>query len=178
MAARLKLFAARMGFFDTVVATTSRKAALDAWGVHQDLFKSGDAVETQDPAAYAALEEPGVVFRRTVASAEPYAVAAALTAERLVPKGTAKSKSASTPADAVAPRPPPPPDRSALDSAERALKDAERERERARHSVAARHAALEREAEAIEAEHARLVRQAERTRAKAEADFVRRGGAA
>ncbi len=175
MAARLKVFAARMGFFDTVVAVSSRKAALDAWGVNQDLFKSGDAVETQDVVAVqAALANPGVVLRRSVGSSAPYAETATVDAERLAPTGTAKHKG--KPAAKPAPPPPPPPDRSALDAAEKGLADAERDRDRTRHALAARRAALEREAEEVEVEHARLLRQAEKARVKAEADFVRRGG--
>ncbi len=50
-AAQLKVFAARLGFFETLVAAPSRKAALQAWGAHQDLFKDGTAAATADPAA-------------------------------------------------------------------------------------------------------------------------------
>ena len=48
MAARLKTFVTSDGLTDYVVATTSRPKALEAWGSHQDLFKTGLARETDD----------------------------------------------------------------------------------------------------------------------------------
>ncbi|HEY5072122.1 MAG TPA: hypothetical protein VII63_08830 [Caulobacteraceae bacterium] len=41
--ARLKVFTTRMGFFETVVAAPSQKAALAAWGTAQNLFADGAA---------------------------------------------------------------------------------------------------------------------------------------
>jgi hypothetical protein len=38
---RLKVFAAQFGFQDSVVAASSQKAALDAWGIRQNLFAEG-----------------------------------------------------------------------------------------------------------------------------------------
>ena len=46
---RIKVFKTRIGFRDLVVATSSQKAALEAWDVSQDLFKSGEAAITDDP---------------------------------------------------------------------------------------------------------------------------------
>jgi hypothetical protein len=46
-----KVFRTRIGFQDWVVATTSKKAALAAWNVSRDLFRTGDAEQTNDPAA-------------------------------------------------------------------------------------------------------------------------------
>ena len=67
--ARLKVFSATIGFFDTVVATPSRRAALEAWGARQDLFGEGLAAATDDPAAKAAaLAHPGTVLRRAAGS--------------------------------------------------------------------------------------------------------------
>lgn len=55
-----KVFRARIGFKDWVVATTSQKAALAAWKVSQNLFRSGDAEQTDDPAAVkAAMSDIG-----------------------------------------------------------------------------------------------------------------------
>jgi len=63
--ARLKVFVTSDGLTDYVVATGSRPKALDAWGVRQDLFKEGQARETDDPAlTEAALARPGEVLRR------------------------------------------------------------------------------------------------------------------
>jgi hypothetical protein len=65
MAPRLKVFVTSDGLTDYVVATTSRVKALAAWGSHQDLFKTGHARETDDPALVkAATAKPGEVLRR------------------------------------------------------------------------------------------------------------------
>lgn len=68
MAARLKVFAWSDGFHRFTVAATSRPKALEAWGVAQDLFKSGLAAEVTDgPDHKAALAAPGTVIRTGVA---------------------------------------------------------------------------------------------------------------
>ena len=65
--ARLKVFQARLGFHDSVVATTSRPKALAAWGVRQDLFAEGMAGETDDPEAVAAaVAQPETPLLRPV----------------------------------------------------------------------------------------------------------------
>jgi hypothetical protein len=65
MAARLKVFVTSDGLTDYVVAVSSRAKALAAWGVRQDVFKEGQAHETDDPALVkAALAQPGEVLRR------------------------------------------------------------------------------------------------------------------
>jgi flagellar motility protein MotE (MotC chaperone) len=63
--AKLKVFITSDGLTDYVVAASSRPKALAAWGVHQDLFKIGQARETDDPALVeAASAQPGEVLRR------------------------------------------------------------------------------------------------------------------
>ncbi|MDB5494707.1 MAG: hypothetical protein JWP86_2044 [Phenylobacterium sp.] len=65
MAARLKVFVTSDGLTDYVVAASSKPKALAAWGSHQDLFKTGLARETDDPALVkAAMKRPGEVLRR------------------------------------------------------------------------------------------------------------------
>ncbi|MDB5419019.1 MAG: hypothetical protein JWP50_2438 [Phenylobacterium sp.] len=65
MAARLKVFVTSDGLTDYVVAASSKPKALAAWGSHQDLFKTGLARETDDPALVeAATKRPGEVLRR------------------------------------------------------------------------------------------------------------------
>ena len=55
-----KVFRTHIGFRDWVVAATSRKAALAAWNVSRDLFRTGEAEETTDPAAVkAAMSDIG-----------------------------------------------------------------------------------------------------------------------
>lgn len=69
MAARLKVFVSSDGMTDYVVAASSRPKALAAWGGRQDLFKTGLAHETDDPALIkAALAKPGEVLRRPAGS--------------------------------------------------------------------------------------------------------------
>jgi hypothetical protein len=69
MAARLKVFVTSDGMTDYVVAASSRPKALAAWGSHQDLFKTGLARETDDPALIkAATAQPGEVLRRPAGS--------------------------------------------------------------------------------------------------------------
>jgi len=69
MAARLKVFVTSDGLTDYVVATTSRPKALEAWGSHQDLFKTGLAHETDDKdLVKAATGQPGQVLKRAAGS--------------------------------------------------------------------------------------------------------------
>ena len=65
----LKVFQAHMGFYDTVVAAPSQKAALEAWGTRPGEFAKGFAKVTNDPVAVeSALAHPGVVLRRPFGS--------------------------------------------------------------------------------------------------------------
>lgn len=65
MAPRLKVYVTSDGLTDYVVAVSSKAKALAAWGSHQDLFKTGTARETDDPALVkAATARPGEVLRR------------------------------------------------------------------------------------------------------------------
>ena len=65
MAPRLKVFTWSDGFHSHPVAVSSRPKALAAWGVGQDLFKSGYAREvTSGPDYDAAMASPGQVMRR------------------------------------------------------------------------------------------------------------------
>jgi len=64
-----KVFRAHLGFYDTIVAATSQKAALAAWGAAPAEFAHGFAKVTTDPKAVAAaLRQPGVVLRRPYGS--------------------------------------------------------------------------------------------------------------
>lgn len=56
----MKVFRTKIGFDDYVVATSSKKAALEAWDVTRDLFANGEAEQTDDPKAIdVALTNPG-----------------------------------------------------------------------------------------------------------------------
>ena len=64
------MFETHLGFYEAVVAAPSQKAALAAWGTHQDLFREGIARETRDKQAKdAALEVPGRVLLRPAGTA-------------------------------------------------------------------------------------------------------------
>lgn len=47
------MFETQIGFDRWVVATSSKKLALEAWDVTRDLFADGDAAQTDDPKAIA-----------------------------------------------------------------------------------------------------------------------------
>lgn len=57
---RIKVFQTHIGFDDWVVATSSKKNALEAWDVSRNLFATGEAFQTDDPKAIeAALSNLG-----------------------------------------------------------------------------------------------------------------------
>lgn len=90
MAPRLKVFVTSDGLTDYVVAASSRPKALAAWGAHQDLFKTGGARETEDPALMkAATAQPGEVLRRPADSKG--ALAKVARAKPAKPKGPSKA---------------------------------------------------------------------------------------
>jgi len=69
MARKLKTFITNSGFFELAVAAPSMKAALEAWGIDQDLFAQGFAKQTLDADTVAATAAaPGMVLRRPVGS--------------------------------------------------------------------------------------------------------------
>jgi len=72
---RLKVFRAHLGFYDTIVAASSRPKALEAWGATQNLFAHGWAEETKDAGAVkSALARPYVVLRRPFGESGPWSV--------------------------------------------------------------------------------------------------------
>jgi len=129
---KLKVFGARFGFYDTVVAAPSQAAALKAWGTRQNLFASGDAKLSEDEAAVAAaLQNPETPLRRAVGSNDPFQLEpTGLPKIPDAPKAVRTKRAAKT-TSASSKRPPV--DRSALDVAEAALRrfDEARKREEA-----------------------------------------------
>jgi colicin import membrane protein len=66
---RLKVFRDHIGFYDTIVAAPSQKAALAAWGAKPSEFAHGFAAVTKEKdAVEAALANPGIVLKRTFGS--------------------------------------------------------------------------------------------------------------
>lgn len=73
MARKLKTYTTSAGFFDLAVAAPSMKAALEAWGARNDLFRQGFASLSEDPAIVAAtMAKPGIVLRRAVGTRDPF----------------------------------------------------------------------------------------------------------
>ena len=130
---KLKVFQAQFGFYDTVVAAPSRAAALQAWGVNQNLFASGEATVTTDEAAIeAATAHPETPLRRAVGSTAPFALEPTSLPD--VPDAPKKAPSKAVAKAKLAAPAKPPSDRSHLDAAERALGalDEDRKREEAK----------------------------------------------
>jgi hypothetical protein len=153
-ARRLKVFLARIGFHDSVVAAPSQAAALRAWGVHQNLFADGQAKIAEDAdAVAAALAHPETPLRRAIGSTEPFGLDGGLARIDAPPKAAKGRRNA--PAKPVKP----PPDRSKLDAAEAALAKVETGRKRALDRVLRQREALD--AEEAEARESWDQRQAE-----------------
>lgn len=141
---RLKVFQAHLGFFDTVVAAPSKKAALEAWGSRQDLFRDGTAAIATDPKAVrAAVEKPGVVLKRLSGSKDDFVEQPDL------PKTGPVSRAKPTKNHATK-QPARKPDRSKLDAAEHALKELKQRRQQARAEFAEREKSLRQQKQAQE----------------------------
>ena len=79
MAARrpLKVYRTTIGFHDAYIATTSQKAALEAWGSERNLFSMGAAQVVTDPALTAEpLAHPGRIIRVSRGNLEAHLKAA------------------------------------------------------------------------------------------------------
>jgi hypothetical protein len=159
-AQKLKVFQARFGFYDVVVAAPSQAAAQRVFGTRQNLFASGDAkVTLEKEVVAAATARPGALLRRAIGSTAPYEE----DPKELPPT---PHKAAAQRQARAAPRPParpPPPNRSALDAAETALARLEDARAREEEGFEREREALaEREKEARKAFAARRARAAAR----------------
>ena len=175
-APRLKVYAATMGFYETVVAAPNQTAALKAWGVRRNLLADDTAVVVDDDAvAAAALAQPGVVLRRAIGSNDAYTADAP--AKLDVPKRPASAARGKGPAKKPQP-PKPPADRTARNTAERAVEALAAEHRRETAAIDRRRAELEAEAtaagRAFAARDKGLAREVERARAA----FRKAGGSA
>lgn len=150
MARKLKVFRAHLGFYDTIVAASSQKAALEAWGAGANEFHQGFAAETKEPALIAAaLERPGIVLRRqfgTKGAFEPDAPS--LTASKVSAKHRATRESARRKRESEAAR-------KAV-KAER--ETAKRERDEKVREIEHRQIELQKERDAVEEEFRRSAR--------------------
>lgn len=135
MAARLKVFVTSDGLTDYVVAVSSRAKALAAWGIRQDVFKEGQAHETDDPALVkAAMAQPGAVLRKPADARA-----------RLVTLKPAKAAKPAGPTKAQ---------RRRVADLEAKLADLGAAHERALAGVEAERAALDRRGQALDERHA------------------------
>src|SRR5690349_16493391 len=106
MALKLKTFVTSNGLMDFIVATTSKAKALAAWGVGQDLFKVGQAHETDDPdLVEAATAEPGTVIRRPATTQAAIRALKPAVVERRAPKPAPAARAAVAEAPARKPAP-------------------------------------------------------------------------
>ena len=170
----LKVFAARLGFYDTVVAVPSQAAALKAWGTRQNLFADGVARAEEDEAAIeAARAHPGVPLKRGIGTGEPFSLTPSLphlpdaAPETPDPEGTGARHAARPTSKAKTPPPPPPPDRSALDAAEERVAETERLWRELEAGFARRRAALDDEEKRARGEHETAMGRAEADRSRA-----------
>lgn len=161
-ARQLKVYAAQIGFFDTIVAAPNQAAALAAWGVRQNLFAEGRARVSKDEAnADAALANPGVPLRRAIGSLDAFSLEPALPRAPAAPGPPRLKVVAEAKGPAVKPRP----DRSALARAERALAAVNQRR-------AEEEADIRRRREALDAEDKASRGRWRQDRAKAEKGVV------
>ena len=170
MPPRLKVFVTSDGLTDFVVATSSKAKALAAWGVRQDVFKEGQARETDDPDLVAdATAHPGEVLRRPAAGRAELAKLKPAKPRPAAPK-LVKPARAAKPVEAAKsePRPEPaPPKLKARSKAqlklvadlEARLAALEAAQAKAQARLERDRAELQRRAEALEDEHAQQSKQ-------------------
>ena len=126
---KLKVFEARLGFYDTIVAAPSQAAALRAWGTSQNLFANGDATTAIDEAAIsAAIAQPEIVLRRAIGSNAPFALQP--TSLPTLPDAPSKTAATKTDRERRPAAPTKPADRSKLDAAKAELRTLDEHRKR------------------------------------------------
>jgi hypothetical protein len=138
---RLKVFQAHLGFYDTVVAAPSQKAALEAWGAGKGEFAKGFAKVTNDPVAVQiALAHPGAALRRPFGSSGPFKREADVVPVPKIPPRQDRAANERRKKAAVAKR----------KAAERELREAEAEATKARAELKKRESELAHERAAAE----------------------------
>jgi len=174
-ARKLKVFQAQFGFYDTVVAAPSQAAALRAWGIHQNLFASGEAKVTTDAAAVAAATaNPEKPLRRAVGSTDAFALEPASLPKVPNPPKKAAARPAAKPKSATPARPPA--DRSKLDAAEKALRVLDDRRKREEADFRREEDELESRREAAQSAYVEARKTATAKVVEARADYREAGG--
>lgn len=179
-ARKLKVFQAHFGFYDTVVAAPSQAAAMQAWGVRQNVFAHGQAKITTDEAAVkAATAHPEIVLKRPIGTDGPFEVEPTSLPELPDVPPSKAARKASMPAASKAPPPaptPPPPDRSTLNKAETALRAVDERRRAEEAAFGERQAALDEEKVAAQERDAEARRLAKAKLAEALTAYREAGG--
>ena len=159
---RAKVYAADIdGIHEWIVAAPNQRAALDALGVHQDLFAQGRArVVTDAAASEAALAQPGVPLRRPAGSKSAY---------QAVEAGGESAWAKAAEATAKAHPKKKPPSRAKLGKAEAALSAFDDEAAFEREALEDERAEIERQLKALEDRQAKR-----RERLKAALEEARR----
>ena len=172
---RLKVYRARLGFEDSVVAARNQGEALAAWGVRQNLFAEGQAaIETDCEAVAAALEHPGVPLRRPVGAKDAFGLDSR-PPEALPP--VKRPASARVRAEAKsAPEPKPTPDHSEVAAAEAELSRLEKDHRQDLDDLERRRKRLEEDAGDLERAWKRTRQAAERRIEQAMRAYRRAGG--
>ena len=182
MARQLKVFSTPAGFVNAVVAAPSQKAALEAWGVRDNLFASGAATVVTDPDLIArALATPGEIVRVPISTDAGFLAAAKPSAGAVMAKVAEPAASALKAKSAMkktTPPIPPPPDRSPLTRAEKALSEAEERRRATLAGLDDERDAYERRRAEAEQKLDEEIAVAERTRDAALRAFTAAGGSA
>jgi len=168
MPRKLKVFRTPTGFHDAYVATSSRKAALAAWGADADLFARGVAEEVTDPKLMAEpLARPGEVIKLSRGDLAMQLKALGSRKKRPARKSAAQPASAK-PAKAKRPvKPRPPPKRDRIDAAEAALENARLRHAKEAEALEDQRDAIERKLEALRARQDKDERKLERKRDEA-----------
>lgn len=163
---RLKVYAAEIdGLHQWIVAAPNRRDALNAFGIHQDLFAQGLAREETDPALIEqAVKAPGAPLRRPKGSDGPFVSAA----------GEADWSAAAPKGGKPAPKKKA--DRAALDRAEAKLAEIEDRHRQAVSDIAAERERLDRRAADEDAAHRKARADAEQAVDQARQAFRRAGG--
>jgi hypothetical protein len=171
---RLKVFQAQIGFYDTIVAAPSRAAALRAWGMHQNLFASGEARVASDEAAMeAATKHPGQPLQRALGSQDAFTLE-----PTSLPKIPDAPRKRPPPADKPARPKRSVADRTGLNEAEAALEEIETSRRQEEADFQAQMEALDASRRAAQMNYTRTRKQAADRVTVARATYKKAGGTA
>lgn len=172
---RLKVYRARLGFEDSVVAAPNQGEALAAWGVRQNLFAEGQAaIETDPDAIAAALEHPGSPLRRPVGAKGGFGFDSR--PPESLPPVKRPTASRGGPKTKPAAEPEPKPDRGDLDAAEAELSRLEKGHQQDLDDLERRRKRLEEDAADLERAWKRTRQVAEQRIDQARRDYRRAGG--